>query len=96
MRGFAERNKRLIFGMLALVALLAGGLLATRASGDFSLRIFCPSMPNTWDDEADKVDTETYHVTTVSKKRRRAFYGAMKEWWPPGAIPTAGLWILTS
>lgn len=80
MRGFVERNKRLIFGMLALVALLAGGLLAARASGEFQLKDILPfDAQYVWMMKQTRSILETYHVNDDEQKSdEELFYGAMK------------------
>lgn len=80
MRGFVERNKRLIFGMLALVALLAGGLLAARASGEFQLKDILPfDAQYVWMMKQTRSILETYHVNDGEQKSdEELFYGAMK------------------
>jgi len=79
-RGFVERNKRLIFGMLALVALLAGGLLAARASGEFQLKDILPfDAQYVWMMKQTRSILETYHVNDGEQKSdEELFYGAMK------------------
>jgi len=79
-RGFVERNKRLIFGMLALVALLAGGLLAARASGEFQLKDILPfDAQYVWMMKQTRSILETYHVNDDEQKSdEELFYGAMK------------------